>query len=167
MKDKKNNKFLEAVVEHQPDVVEIDLRMTAVTDDGLGNLLKGCLQLHPNKVYSNKKGPKFLAAVANKHSDITEIDLIWCDAVTDESLANLIDKCYNLHPDQILSKKKGNDFLNAVAKSHADITQIEVAGCDSVTDVGLAELMKKCANLHPDKITCGAVQGDLFVMAVA
>ena len=92
-------------------------------------------------MYSNKKGPQFLAAVANKHSDITEIDLIWCDAVTDESLANLIEKCYNLHPDQILSKKKGNDFLNAVAKSHADITQIEVAGCDSVTDVGLAELM--------------------------
>ena len=167
MTGKKNDEFLKAVVEHQPGIVEIDLRVSDVTDAGLEKLMTGCLQLHPDKVHCNKKGPKCLSAVANKHADITEIDLVWCDAVSDESLANVIEKCLHLHPDRVLSKRKGNAFLNAVAKSHTHITQIDLVGCSSVTDVGLAELMKKCPRLHPDKIQCGTVQGDLFVMAVA
>ena len=123
-----------------------------VTDVGLSKLAEHCLKLLPDKLLSLAKGDTYCIAIASKHSDLTEINLAGCESVTDYGLELLVRGCKKLLPDQILSTAKGDQFCAAVAELHARLTSINLIGCNSVTDTGLAFLAKACPNLHPDKV---------------
>ena len=122
--------------------------------------------MHPDKVISDVKGDEFVAAVAENHPSLTKIHLDGCKDVSDEGLAKLIQKCGTLHPNDIVSKHKGDKFLFAVDEFRKDLTEINVRGCKAASDAGLAALVAGCPNLAPDKIL-SAVKGDMFCQAVA
>ena len=86
-----------------------------------------------------------------------EIDLTSCGFVSDHSLAKLMESCLRLHPDKVLSDKKGPAFLAAIASKHSDLEQIDLSGCRHVTEESLASLIAGCPKLHPDKIIFPAV----------
>ena len=75
------------------------------------------------------------------------VDLTGCENVSDEGLALPLLKTINLHPNSVLSLKRGDTFLEAVAESRPDITEIDLAGCELVTDMGLCGLFEKCTHL--------------------
>ena len=164
----KGDAFLASVSQHHKYLEEIDLAgCSAVSDSGLAELIQKCPELRPDRITSDKKGDEFLLQVAKKHhSDLASIDLASCKSVGDGGLAELIKSCHKLHPDHILSDVKGDEFLHAVGKHQPNITSIDVARCQAVTDAGLAKLVSRCSNLHPDSIK-STVKGDAFLEAVA
>ena len=133
---------------------------------GLKELMQKCSNLHPDKVYTTKKGNAFLEGVSENHQYLTSIDLAYCEDVTDMGLALLITKCHDLQPDDVLSFAKGDKFLSEVADHRPDISSIDLTDCYNVTDKGLAKLMQKCKNLHPNDVISGE-KGDFFLSAVA
>ena len=163
----KGEVFLAAVAESHQDITEIDLRgYNTVTDASLASLIEKCPQLHPDKVLSEKKGPLFVAAVATYHSDVTEINLIGCDDVTDSSLATLLEKCENLHPDSVTASSKGAAFVAAAAKYRPHLTEINLSECKGLTHTELVELMKSCLQLHPDCLLSDAKDFDFFAAII-
>ena len=75
-------------------------------------------------------------------------------------------KCSKLHPDNVYTTKKGNAFLEGVSEKHKYLESIDLAHCNTVTDVGLALLITQCPKLKPDKVASFA-KGDKFLAAVA
>ena len=73
-----------------------------------------------------------------------------------------MEKCRKLHPDNVRSDAKGNSFLVSVANEHETIEEINLIGCDDVTDAGLCVLMERCLCLHPDNVQ-STVKGDAFL----
>ena len=145
---KKGDAFLDAVADTQLDLDGIDLMdCDAVTDAGLANLIAKT-NLRPDQVKSAAKGPLFCAAVAQHRQDLVEIQLEQCRAIQDEALASLVKGCPNLLPERIYSSYKGDTFCASVATVHgADLTSLDLAGCNAVTNAGLELLVKKCTQL--------------------
>ena len=163
----KGDKYLAALAEKNKGVKELDLSSCAdVTDSGLALLIETCPDLNPDKIISNAKGDMFLVAVSKHRQDIQEIDLTGCEGVTTVGLVALLTSCSGLHPDKIISTKKDDEFLAAVADCRADITKLDLTGCEDVTDDGLTVLMSKCLKLHPDAVISKAKGGE-FLRAVA
>ena len=159
----KGEAFLAAVAESHQDITEIDLLgYKTVTDASLASLMEKCPHLHPDKVLSRKKGPLFVAAVAAYHSEVTEICLSGCDDVTDASLAVLLQKCANLHPDSVTASSKGPAFVAAIAEHRPDLTKINLCECKGMAHTELVELVKSCVQLHPDDLLSEAKDCDFF-----
>ena len=99
---KKDDDFLAAVGDCRPKITEIDLTgCKDITDDGLAVLMSKCLNLKPDAVVSKAKGGDFLRAVADHHPDVTHVDCTGFEGVTDATLAALMQKCPQIHPDNV------------------------------------------------------------------
>ena len=123
-------------------LTSIDLTSTQATDESLALLMANNPKLLPDSVLSKKKGGAFLAAVAKQHSTLQEINLSGCKQVTDAGLRMLGNSCTSL-------------------------TKIDLTEC-TVSDAGLAELVRACPDLLPDKIHVqNGIKGDQFLLAVA
>ena len=163
---KKGNAFLEGVSQNHQYLQSIDLAYCEdVTDMGLALLITKCPKLQADDVVSFAKGDKFLRAIADHRANISSIDLTDCFDVTDKGLAKLMEKCKDLHPNDVISEEKGDFFLEAVAEHQPHLKDIDVIGCP-VTDAGLAKVMEKCHDMHPDAVKSFA-KGDLFLTACA
>ena len=150
-----------------PSLVYVDLiGCRLVTDVALCNLISGCSELHPDDVLSYAKGPKFIEAVVKYRPEIKKIDLENCASVSDEALAMLLTGCQSLHPDDIVSVRKGDVFLDAVVVRCADITQIDLSGCVDISDVELTRLVEGCPQLDLTTIDL-ANRADQFCAAMA
>jgi hypothetical protein len=86
--------------------------------------------------------------------------------VSDEGLSQLIEQCPNLLPQNLASVALGNQCCSAIAKSHPNLTELDLRHCHSVTDRGLAWLITGCRQLVPNKLL-STKKGDLFCAAVA
>ena len=86
--------------------------------------------------------------------------------MTDAGFVNLIAKCPDLHPDKVISDLKGDTFLASVADNRPEMQEINLAGCNAVSDGALSLLMQKFAQLHPDKIV-SVQKGDKFCAVAA
>lgn len=128
------------------------LHYETVTDEGLAGLVAACPAVHPNDIKSVAKGERFLAAVSQKHTGLTKINLAGCRHVTDAALAELVVCCPKLMPDAIRSQRKGDAFVAAVAQHRPTLKQIDLKGCDAVTEKGLDPLVKGCPQLDPADI---------------
>jgi hypothetical protein len=109
-------------------------------------MLLVCSQLLPDSIKSVAKGDSFLAAVASVHPDLNSLNLSGCGSVTDAGLAKMMLVCSQLLPDSIKSFAKGDSFLAAVASVHPDLNSLNLCGCGSVTDSGLANITN-CSKL--------------------
>ena len=141
--DKKGDTFLAAVSKCCPDLTEINVSACKdVTDAGLAKLMKFCKDLHPDNVYSDAKGNGFVSAVSEHRRGLVQLNLTDENEnnnstdVTDAGLAELMEKCLDMHPDSVISELKGHAFLAAVADFHPGITEIYLGGCNNVTDDG-------------------------------
>ena len=110
-----------------------------MTDRALAELVLGCPNLLPDKIEGcgHAKGNAFVQAVARGHPKLKQLDLRESVDVTDESLAMLAEGCPQLHPDRLLCMKKGDAYLEAVAKAFPTLKKINLEGCDAVTSAGL------------------------------
>ena len=144
----KGDRFCAAVAANHPGLTRIDLQeCKRVTDKGLAALAQACAQLLPSEVLSMKKGDAFCAAVAAQHPHLLEIDLLECLFVTDKGLAALAAGCGELLPSKVLSKSKGDRFCEEAAKQHFNLTQVSLAGCEEVTDIGVSALLNSWKKL--------------------
>ena len=125
----KGDKYLEGVVSLHPELTRIDLmNCPFFTEAGLVQLVRGCPKLLPDEILTFfNKGDKFLEAVAALHPELTHIDLEACMEVTDSGLEKLLRGCPKLLPDKILTDKKGDKFLEAVAALHPELTHIDLS----------------------------------------
>ena len=110
-----------------------------VTDKALAELVLACPNLLPDKIEGcdQAKGVAFVEAVAKTHPKLRQLDLRESTNVTDESLAMLVEACPQLHPDRLLCMKKGDAYLEAVAKAFPTLKKINLEGCNAVTSAGL------------------------------
>ena len=110
-----------------------------MTDRALAELVLGCPNLLPDKIEGcgHAKGNAFVEAVARGRPKLKKLDLRESADVTDESLVMLVEGCPQLHPDRLLCMKKGDAYLEAVAKAFPTLKKINLEGCDAVTSAGL------------------------------
>ena len=168
LSEEKGDNFIETVCTlHAPKLTGIDLNgCKAVSDAALAGLLDKCKRLQVDSILSSKKGDVFLSSVGMKRPLTTKIDLRGCEGVTDKGLADLLSKCKDLDPDNILSDAKGGSFLLAVGEHRKGLEELDLSQASGVTDTDLAKLVGLCPHLHPDKIKSNK-KGDAFCSALA
>lgn len=134
-----------------------------VTDKSLAHLVAGCPRLDINEIGSEMCGDLFLAAVAAHRPETVQLNLNGCDGVTANGLLQLAGRCPQLtaiklrridtlsdpdlaalirtgpllHPNNIESDAKGDEFLAAVVDIRGECDSLDLFGCTGVTDAGL------------------------------
>ena len=143
-----------------------------VTDESLAHLVAGCPRLDISQIGSEMCGDLFLAAVAAHRPETVQLNLNGCDGVTAAGLLQLVGGCPQLtaiklrridtltdpdlaaliragppllHPNNIESDAKGDEFLAAVVDVRGECESLDLFGCTGVTDAGL----KLLAGLGP------------------
>ena len=88
--------------------------------------------------------------------------------VTDQALAELVLACPQLLPGSIegCDHAKGDAFVQAVAKTHPNLEQLDLRKSAGVTDASLAMLVEGCPQLHPNRLLC-TKKGDRYLSAIA
>ena len=82
----------------------------------------------------------------NRVEVVTSVD------VGDTGLAKIVTSCPHLNPNTLVSRRKGDWFLAAVADVHPDLDHLDIVDCDEATEAGLAELIAHCPNLNRNKL---------------
>ena len=168
LSDVKGDKYLTSVGNEQLDLTSIDFAACPrATDRGKLAILSGCPKITADPRVFDVMNDEMLVAIAKLRPEQSAIfHLQDFEMVTDKGLAGLLSACPKVHPDDIKSDAKGDEFLAAVGQHHKDLRKINLSRCVHVSDEALAELVTQCPYLVPDAIKTKH-KGDQFVAAVA
>ena len=164
----KGDKYLTSVGQQHLDIDSIDFKACPkATDRGKLAVLAGCPKIVVDATVFEVMNDEVLVTLGKlRPRQSSEFDLLRFKKVTDKGLAGLVRSCPAVHPNDIKSLAKGDQFLAAVTDQHTRLRKINLLRCNQVTDQALAELVTRCPNLVPDAIK-SLQKGDLFVAAVA
>jgi uncharacterized protein YjbI with pentapeptide repeats len=127
---------------------------TKLTDEYLKMLLEKCPNLQKLNLSDTKITGEGFNSAAIKLENLHEIHISYCNNLTDDHLKRLIEKC----PDLQKINLSGADITGQAFDSHdiklENLHEIDISGCNNLTDKYLKILLEKSPNLRTLNLSC-------------
>jgi len=135
-----------------PELFEIDVSNTTVTDAGLHYLAKGCPQLIQVEANSTNITDVGIKALVQERRNIMHLSLN-DTRVTDEGLVQISENCAELHSLQLVNCMNVTDTgVKALGTACPKLVEMDLRGTN-VGDDGVKHLLKNCTSLQTLDLT--------------
>jgi F-box/leucine-rich repeat protein 2/20 len=163
-----NDGSLQAIAKNWPQLEQIVMIQTCITNEGLHILAKSGIKLtRLGLVCCHSFTDAGLAAFISQHPNLDQVHIRYNYRVNSASISVLAINCSNLSELDLTETSIDDECLTALAAASPPLKKLTLAQCKKITNFGFGALVRQCPQLESVSVECCSQLGDEILHSLA